>query len=82
MIIVIHIIIIITHLVKGDHIYAAAEADVLGVEAVDPTALQALLGEGIVGCEGGREDGRNNKGEDVEAVENTLGNGALKEEEE
>ena len=65
------------YLVKSHHINAPTEVDVLGVDAVDASLLQPLLGEGVVSGEGGGEDGRDHEGQDVQAVQQTLRSRAL-----
>ena len=39
--------------------------------------LEPLLGEGVVGGEGGGEDGRHHEGQDVQAVQQDLRDGTL-----
>ena len=65
------------YLVKGDDVDSAAERDVLGVEAEDPAVLEAALREGVVGGDGGGEDGRDHEGQDVQAVQQDLVHRAL-----
>ena len=65
-----------THLVEGHHVDAATEVDVLGVQAVDPSLLQSLLSEGVVSSEGRGEHRVDHEREDVQAVEETLPEGA------
>ena len=65
------------HLVEGDDVDAAAEADVLGVKAVDAPLLEALLGVRVVGRDGGRQNRRHHERQDVQTVQQDLFDGAL-----
>ena len=49
----------------------------LGVEAVDAAPLEPLLGECVVGGEGGGQHRVHHEGEDVQAVQQTLRSRAL-----
>ena len=60
------------YLVKSHHVNAPTEVDVLGVDAVDASLLQPLLGEGVVSSKGRWQHRVDDECEDVETVEETL----------